>query len=105
MSYSTFEGFNVQAFSGPSGFSGASGELTSLNVLISSEITANGLEQSTPHGFGSNPIIAWAVCTTGHDNAGGSGTLCPIISTGPHDTTNCKFTVTAGASYRVYAIK
>lgn len=97
--------FCAQMVSGYSGFSGADGGLTPPNVLISSEITANGLEQSTPHGFGSNPIIAWAVCTTGHDNAGGSGTLCPIISTGPHDTTNCKFTVTAGASYRVYALK
>ena len=97
--------FQVQLYSGHSGFSGASGELSTFNVFISSEITANGSEQSTPHGFGSTPIIAWAICTTGHDNAGGAGTLYPIISTGPHDSTNCKFTLTAGASYRVYAIK
>jgi hypothetical protein len=97
--------FQVQLYSGSSGFSGAGGGLSPSNIFISSEITANGSEQSTSHGFGSTPIIAWAICVEGHDNAGGAGTLHPVIGTGPHDSTNCKFTLTAGAKYRVYAIK
>ena len=105
MPYSAFDGLDPQQFSGFSGYSGVSGGLSPSNIFISSEITANGSEQSTPHGFGSTPLIAWAICTAGHDNAGGTGTLYPIITTGTHDSTNCKFTLTAGASYRIYAIK
>jgi len=105
MPYSTFESFNVQAFSGFSGFSGASGTLTPSSFFISSDVTANGSEQNTPHGFGSTPSLTFAILTAGHDNAGGEGTLVPIISYGTNDSTNCKFTVTAGAKYRVVAFR
>lgn len=67
-------------------------------MFLSSEVTGNGSEQDTAHGFGAAPSLAYAVFTELDGNAAD-------IAHGTHDATNCKFTVTTGQKYRVVAFK
>lgn len=74
-------------------------------VFNSTEQTATGSAQNVAHGLGVTPRSAIAWVTAGHDGAGGAGDKVPTITVGTHGATNCVFTVTAGAKFRVWATR
>lgn len=69
-----------------------------------SDVTAAGAH-SIAHGLGTVPRIVLVELIAGHDGAGGAGTQVPTVVKGTHTTTNVVVTVTAGAKFRVLAIK
>lgn len=77
---------------------GRAAALATASMFLSAEVTGNGAEQDTAHGFGAAPTLAYAVFTELDGNAAD-------IAHGTHDATNCKFTVTTGQKYRVVAFK
>lgn len=67
--------------------------------FTSTEQTGTASAQNVAHGLGSTPsLVWWSVSDSG---ATGIYTLVP----GAHDATNCKFTVTSGVKYYVFALK
>jgi len=65
-------------------------------IFVSGEISGDGTAQSTAHGLGFIPSVAFVVYT---DLDG-----LPVVHTaGTHTTTNVIFTVTSGNSYRAIA--
>ena len=77
--------------------SGTAGGIAS-SARFTATGTGTGSEQSIAHGLGVVPGLAWLIPT----NAGGAP--FPIVE-GTHDSTNLKFTVPSGVTYRVCAIK
>ena len=69
------------------------------------DVTATGSAQNIAHGLGATPVMVWAEVVAGTDGAGGAGTQFPTVTLGTHTSTNIVITVTAGAKFRVYAIK
>jgi len=69
---------------------------TSHAPFYSATIVGDGTPQSTAHGLGSTPVKVYAALT---DSLIGGSTITP----GTHTSTNCVFTVTAGASYQIIA--
>jgi len=65
-------------------------------VFISSELTGNAASQSTAHSLGITPTIVIPT-VVGYT----SGAFA--VTVGAHDATNCKFTVTTGVKYRIFA--
>lgn len=73
-------------------------QIATGSIFKSAEVTGDGNPQNTAHGLGATPRLVWAVFTE-------IGTDGADIAEGTHDGTNCIFTVTNGAKYKVYAIK
>ena len=84
---------------------GRASNLATGAMFRSPPVTATGSPQNTAHGFGSTPSMVWAIATAGHNGSGGAGTQVPTITAGTHTSTNCVFTVTAGATYVVLALR
>jgi hypothetical protein len=72
------------------------GRLGSASGFLSAEITGNAAEQSTAHGLGVVPSLAFAVAT---ELTGGAFD----VAYGTHTATDVKFTVTSGEKYRAVA--
>lgn len=75
------------------------------SVFKSAEQTGTGAPQNVAHGLGVTPGAVWWSLSGGHDGAGGAGDKVPTVAPGAHGTTNCVFTVTAGAKFFVFAMK
>lgn len=72
-------------------------------AFVSAEQTATGASQNVAHGLGATPSLVLVTITNGHDGAAGAGTQVPDIAEGAHDDTNVVVTVTAGATFKVFA--
>lgn len=79
--------------------------LATAALYASIEQTGTGSEQNLAHGFGTVPSLVIAVPTAGHDGAGAAGTQMPTVAYGTHTTADIKVTVTAGAKFRVMAVR
>lgn len=72
-------------------------------LFISARITADGTAQSTAHGLGVLPRVCSANIAKLPALAGILTTAANLYTPGTHTSTNCVFTVLAGAEYYVRA--
>ena len=68
-------------------------------------VTATGSAQAVAHGLVTTPRKFWIELLGGHDGAGAAGTQFPTVTWGTVDATNLTVTVTAGAAFRLHALK
>ena len=74
-------------------------------VFASTNTTATGSSQSIAHGLGSTPSMVLVIPTSGDNGSGATGNLMPAITEGSHTSSNVVVTVTAGATFKVFAWK
>jgi hypothetical protein len=75
--------------------------LSGTTVFLSTEQTGTGALQNVAHGFGTTPVLAFAIPSIlSNGLANGFN-----VNYGAHDSTNVKVTVNTGEKYKVVAFK